>query len=346
MFYWTISGKAIFERIMEDTREYIRLSEVEKLTNLTHEQVLDAVELGTFELSAWISASGAGGVDKYNELLVIFDVNAIVTLSNSQSRELLSGELRLKRFSANNIKALQNISSVAKRFPNALKGEFSGVREGVFASKELKEVVAPIFATVPTVDSLNAAFNRNFNAEEFKASAKEDKVQALLSGLTTMTTSLSQSAKQLQTGFFSLKPEDIRLDRHRLNQYFNQTNRTDNALINSSQSVKRSVNHIASSQSNQGCQPNIVTHPIEQIILRVLRVYPHARVSEVWNLIKRDCQLDINRQFDDEGIVSFVTNDTLGYFGVGTNSEKKITREYFRKKLFYAVNKKLKKTSP
>ncbi|PKF78222.1 hypothetical protein CW749_16890 [Vibrio sp. vnigr-6D03] len=329
---------------MKDTRQYIRIDEVEKLFDLTKGQILDAVEFGDFELNVFVTANGVGGVNHNNDLLAIFDVKALVELSNSASRKLLDGEVRLKRFPANNILAVRNLSTANKRFPEALKGEFNSVKSTLPSEEELTTVVGEITAMMPSAESFKERFHEQFKPEEFKADSQGDAFLGALNGMNIMLQSLGESSKLLQSGYITLKPENIRLDKEKLNQYFGLSNRKNNGLSSVLIEDPSTVNETASSPEKTGLKPNIQTHPIKQIIFDVLSVYPQAKVNEVWNLIKRDSQIDSGRQFDKEGIVSEMTNDTLFYFG--SEKERQVTYDYFRKKLFYSVKRDMKKTSP
>lgn len=308
---------------MEDTREYIRFDEIEKLTELTKEQVLDAVEDGTFYFNAWIDLERAFAVGKDNTLLAQVSVKGVIPLNNQQSKKLLAGDLKVSRLSMIESLSITNEKSAASVFPNAKSGSFTAISKSPLSLDSIGYIATNVIA-IPDINSID----RDKTDVNKAVHASEDKVSGLLSGLSSMFDSVSKASKVLCESPIGLKPSNIRLHKQSLSQYFNQSEAGLNTGLNTGFKP-------ASSQVNQGLKPNVEIHPIKQIQERILEKYPETKSGEAWQLIRKDISTE-SYQLDSDMVIIEIGVDTLSY----SEDDKHMSYRRFQN-LFSEVRKKL-----
>lgn len=279
---------------MEDNRDYIHFNELEKLTPLTKEQVLDAVGRGEYHFHAKIDLPEAGAVDSHNVLLYSLHVQGLIALTQQQSLQVMAGRCQLTRFKASDTLVYSNCRLVNEAFPDAVKGQFGGVHQQRVSLDNMAFIVPTLTALLPEPDSL---------MQLAKDKTNQGQASSFMGLLTAFTETLNDSTKQLSTLPISLQASDIRLHLPSLSQWYN---RDIKPLPNQAKPV---LNRL-SNQSPQGLKPNIETNPVKMIQQRILTLYPKAKSREVWNLIRKDVRTE-TYQFDVDVIVDGIDNERL-----------------------------------
>ncbi|WP_123766770.1 hypothetical protein [Vibrio maerlii] len=90
-------------------------------------------------------------------------------------------------------------------------------------------------------------------------------------------------------------------------------------------------------------EPNIdsITHPIEQIVFRILKEKPSLRADKIWRLLQRDANSEL-RTLDSDNVISEMNAQHLEWFGAGANDESSMSYDSFRKGLVPRVKNKMK----
>jgi len=319
---------------MEDTRNYIRVNEIEKLTSLTVEQVMDAVERDGNGLHAFISEKSLGMLDKTGKVLLgLFNYQGMVLLGHKATKKLLIEQepINVNRFVVVEPEQVSQIWDCRNHFKDSRLGCFDSIEH--FHGKPTKIFYA--CAPVTEVSDHMAAMT------EIGSQSQEEMKQNYSNPFNILSDILSTKQTKLGTGFIGLKPHDLRLNKDWLSQMFGIEAISPNGLVNGLDSASLRLG----SHKTNGLKPKIESHPIKQIILCVLKSFPNAKPIDIWNTIKADYQLEVNRSYDKEAVISNMTSDTLFYFGKDKEVEKQLTYLHFRKNLVYTVKKTLKETS-
>lgn len=319
---------------MEDTRKYIRVSEIEKLTSLTVEQVMDAVERDGNGLHAFVSEKLLGMLDKHGKILLgLFNYQGMILLEHQATKKLLIEQepVNVKRFVVVEPEQVSQIWDCREHFKNSRLGCFDSIEH--FKGKPTQ--VFHACASVTEVSDHMAAM------AEINSKSQEEMKQNYSNIFNVFSEILNPKQTKLGTGFIGLKPHDLRLSKAWLSQKFGIEAVTTNGLSYGLDTVSLG----SPSLKSLGLEPKIETHPIKQIILSILDDFPTAKPIDIWNTIKADSRLEANRSYDKEGVVSDMTSDTLCYFGKDKEVEKQLTYLHFRKNLVYTVKKSLKETS-
>ncbi|PJC85873.1 hypothetical protein CSW98_12510 [Vibrio sp. HA2012] len=152
---------------------------------------------------------------------------------------------------------------------------------------------------------------------------------------------------RLQTNPITIEPGRLRLDLQDITELFGNDSVKDNGnptVKSADVTVASTVEVTASTETNSATQ-QVLTHPIEQIVLRILQAFPDARADQIWNLIREDVKRESNRIYDIDSAVISVTADDIVWFGKGIQSENEMGYEAFRKNTVYKVRKYLKASS-
>lgn len=281
--------------MITNKREFIRLSEVEKLFPLTEEQVLDAVETDSFCFNAMVNVKGAGIVTKSFGLLATCDMTGIVSLTNAESRLLLTNKCWLTRLKIRKLVSATNKKSGKSAFPDALNGVFSSVKGSPINYDLGVGFVSTVSAVFPTEESLNNSMENSQGLKEIKRQPVEER--SLLDILANSAKAVIDSQKALSISKHLVKPEEIRLDVKLLTDYFGLESRLDNGCDNRTVTER---------------QPDIETNPIKAIQRRILDDFPEAKVMQVWNLIRSDIRNE-EYKYDIDFVVTEITDERLYY---------------------------------
>lgn len=305
---------------MEDNRDYIHFNELEKLTPLTKEQVLDAVGRGEYHFHAKIDLPEAGAVDSNNVLLYSLHVQGLIDLTQQQSLQVMAGRCQLARFKASETLVYSNCRLINEAFPDAVQGQFGGIHQQRVSLDNMAFIVPTLTALLPEPDSL---------MQLAKDKTNQGQASNFMGLLTAFTETISDSTKQLSTLPISLQASDIRLHLPSLSQCFNRT--PQELICQSSQlpnQTKPAFNRL-SNQFPQGLKPTIETNPVKMIQQRILTLYPQAKVREVWNLIREDVRTE-TYQFDVDVIVDGIDNERLYISKKMNNADEGMTFKRFQ----------------
>ncbi|SJN60067.1 hypothetical protein VR7878_03971 [Vibrio ruber DSM 16370] len=97
-------------------------------------------------------------------------------------------------------------------------------------------------------------------------------------------------------------------------------------------------------QSPAISQLEALTHPIEQIVYRILKQDPDARADKIWNMMRTEFRQGGARQYDVDGVIESMSADDICWFGKGLETENEMGYEAFRKNTVYKVRKLVKRT--
>lgn len=89
-------------------------------------------------------------------------------------------------------------------------------------------------------------------------------------------------------------------------------------------------------------KPVIFTHPIEQIVHRVLIANPSLNADKIWVLIRKDVNQEGQRIYDIDNVIDEMTADSVSWFGKGESLDNEMSYDSFRKSTVYRVKKRLK----
>ncbi|MDC5856328.1 hypothetical protein [Vibrio europaeus] len=317
---------------MEDKREFIRLSELEKITPVSHEQLMDAIEYDRFCLNALVSLQGAGGVSSDNTLLAIFDFRGIVKLTNKQSLSLINdGSLKLTKLEIVKFLSCSKHRLVSDVFPKCTEGCFNRIATSLDELEGLEYIVSRVVLGIPEQSSLKHSFEKEMGCR-LDEKPNEVRFAAALKIFDSGVSAFSKSTRNLMLQPISLKTESIRLRRQALYQHFGLGNQLGNHLDSVAVTEANQVNTgaVGSFQSpdsmrlaNRNDNPNLTdfnqsveTHPIKEIQKRVLEKYPDAQSREVWNRIRQDIRTEAY-EFDIDMVVDEISDERLIYKSTG-----------------------------
>ncbi|WCP66384.1 hypothetical protein LYZ37_10985 [Vibrio tubiashii] len=313
---------------MEDKREFIRLSELEKITPVSREQVMDAIEYDRFCLNALVNLQGAGGVSSDNTLLAIFDFRGIVKLTNKQSLSLINdGSLKLTTLEVVKFLSCSKHRLVSDVFPKCAEGCFNRIATSLDELEGLEYIVSRVVLGIPEQSSLKHSFEKEMGCR-LDEKPNEVGFAAALKIFDSGISAFSKSTRNLMLQPISLKTESIRLSRQALYQHFDLGNHLDSVTVTEANQVNTGA--VGSYQSPDSMRlanrndnlnltefnQSVETHPIKEIQKRVLEKYPDAQSREVWNRIRQDIRTEVY-EFDIDMVVDEISDERLIYKSSG-----------------------------
>lgn len=322
--------------MIANQRRFVRLEEINEKTSLTEGDILDAVDSGQLTFSALVEAQNLGALIKRGEswkVAAVFDYNGMVKLFGNVSKQY---SLALKPNDVSQLVVLQpekicNWRSTVKEFGNVEESSFEYLKE---APSQPNQAVAAYtgLEVVPTMRN-NVGKLTNSLTELMSKMAPDADFEELKSQCP------ETDAMRLQTKPIKVEPERLRLDLEDIAKVFGSDS-VKSVSLTVKQLVTDSVKNITPTSPDKVSNV-VLTHPIEQIVFRVLESNALIRADKVWNLLRKDIKLDTNRQYDTDSVITEMTQDDISWFGKG-DTENSMSYESFRKNTVSDVRRFLK----
>ncbi|MBD1565644.1 hypothetical protein [Vibrio sp. S12_S33] len=282
-------------------RRYIRIEEIEQKTPFTKGDILELVERGDLSFSANVKSDTMGAVhtnDGTRYVYGVFRYEGIVGLTKEASKSFAESDKP------------QQVSLVMIKHPENILGW--GTVEEKFGKVEHDRT-----PYIPT--SINKP-ERMIWAYPQVGVGKSG-----LQMFNNMTVMLSKVA-----GTYDQNSNDIKEDQK---DYFRsgKLTVTSDALRVDLEDLNRLIEKLETSLEKAHVtshSPNIETHPIKQIIERIISNNFEYSSSTIWNLLRKEFESDL-KQFDIDEVIFEITQDDLSYFGQG-DVTKTITYRRFQ----------------
>lgn len=325
-------------------RQFIRLDEIPEKTNLTRGDILDAVDSGKLAFAALIDTCNLGALVKLNDrwqVAAVFDFNGMVKLGNNVSKQfaLAFQPQSVNQFLVIQPEKMQNWRSVLDVFSNIEESRIPYLEKAPVQPSRPVGAYAGL-EVVPTMQNKVANIANGFAdlASSFMPDLKLDEVTQKYPKTDSMC---------LQSKSITVEQERLRLDLQDVAELFGNDSVRGNgsSTVNSVDVTVGASVEVTGSTETGSVKPIPLTHPIEQIVLRVLQAYPQAEPKEIWNLIREDIQCISGRVFDIDSVIDSMTGDNIQWFGVGVHSVNELGYESFRRNTVYKVRKYLKASS-
>ena len=312
------------------TRRFIRLNEIPEKTHATQGDVMAAIEDGQLVLLAYVEAKhlGAYGMkDNQKVVSAVFDYQGIVQLKSQDAARLLR---LMKPCEVSLLLALEpeNItawSSVDETFQNIQKTNLPYTQQCLERPTKPVCAIAALSVT-PTVENVVSTFASAFLKPE--ADEKHAKLHDALLNL-NINDSTAQAVR-LKANTMLIHPEQLRVEVDSINRWL---------------STLQSTTTVEPVESNRALPQEVaLSHPVERIAYRVLKTYGDQDAPKVWELIKKDSQEEVTKQFDIDGYIIEVMKDSILWLD-NKGSENRLGYQSFRKKHLPLVRKVIKENS-
>lgn len=308
-------------------RRFIRLSEVSEKTTLTQGDVLAAAENGMLPLCASIDADNFGALINSNgkpTLCAVFKYRGNVRLSTDMSQKLaVSGApCTTKSVLILEPESVSRWRSVPDTFPHIEKSEFLYTKESVAQPSSRVFAAYSGLKTQPTLENVVGKFAQSVMGVLDKQ--KHADVQA---------TFPNTPSQRLLVSGITIDYQQVRLDLKDIERVFGE------AVVIHNKSA------LSSKESTVSKPPLPLTHPIAQIIYRVLIDVPSAKSIEIWNLLRRESSSDDDPTYDIDAIIDNITQESLLWVGQG-GQVKSMSYGSFRKNILADVKRYLREQAP
>ncbi|CAM3257970.1 hypothetical protein [Vibrio diazotrophicus] len=283
-------------------RRFIRLDEIELCTNFSKGDILEYVEEEKLSYCAVVnlrSMAAAHLAQGKDAVSCVFKYDGVAQLSTSDSRKFARTNQKqmIERVLVLQPEKIAGWAEPEQYFGNISNSRFKIIRN---VSKSDKPFVA--FTKVEVGQSLNQ-MGKNFLSKLASISNSDMPVAF-------------DNKSYFQSSSVVIQPQDIRLDLEEI------------ALkLGEPQSVAQSVTD----------DVNVITHPIDQIVFRVLQQAPSLTADKIWVIIRKDVNQEGGRKYDIDNVIDDITADNLCWFGKGIESENTMTYESFRKSTVYRI---------
>lgn len=289
-------------------RRFIRLDEIELCTNFSKGDILEYVEEEKLSFCAVVnlrSMAAAHREQGKDAVSCVFKYDGVAQLSSKVSRQFAQTN---KKQMVDRVLILQpeKVSLWAepeKYFGNISNSRFQIIRN---VSKSNEPFVA--YTKVEVGQSLNQ-IGKNFLSKLASIGNNDIPVDV-------------DDKNYFQSSSVIVQPQDIRLDLEDI-------------------AVKLGEPHDVPHSETE--KVDVITHPIEQIVYRILSENSALTSDKIWVIIRKDVNQDGKREYDADKVIDEMTSDTLCWFGKGTESENTMSYESFRKSTVYRVRTYLKK---
>lgn len=306
-------------RMSQMQRQYLRLEDITENTRLTQGDVWEAVEQDKLPLCASIAASRLGAYAQDGKtIMAIFDYQGMVQLGSSVAKQFA---LALEPQTCQRMRVLQ--PELVKQW-QTVSAAFPKVTQAGFAYQN-QPINPPLQAFIASGE-----MNASLTQSSLIGQAGET-MNAIFSQLSD---TLSDSLTEKQKAFAEQYPVK---DEERLNIQPITINPTQLRVA-----VSDLVAVFGDQMIRMSDDAEVDTHPIKQIVGKVLSRYPDAKPRQVWELIRQDCESEAERQFDVFGKIAEMTDVSMTYFGLSLEAELNVSYEHFRRNLYGSV-KKMKK---
>ncbi|WP_409582749.1 hypothetical protein [Vibrio rotiferianus] len=288
---------------------------------MTQGDVLEAVENGQLPLCASIEANQMGALIKRGDkwvICAIFGYKGIVRLFPDSSTKFAStlATQPIKQVIILEPEKITHWRDVEKVFSNITKSEY--LFESQAPSKP--NVMLGGYMHLETTTTIE-----NFAGEianVFSMAMPEEKREAFNKQFP------KNNGMRLNTKAIDIEPERLRIDLNDIERVFGsrvlQASLTDHRVQNKDTDFSLPL-----------------THPIEEIVFRVLQHAPNANVRQVWKMLRQEISNDNEPTFDIDAIITEMTPDTIYWAGTGSD-EKSMGYESFRKNTLVTVKRHIK----
>lgn len=297
-------------------RRFIRLDEIEQKTSYTQGDILDFVEQGLFPLCARITErhmSALHVVEGKDAVSMVFSYDGMVALSKDVSRAFTRTNQKqiVKRVLVLEPNKIQHWKS-----PESVFGEITNTRLKMVSNVAIPQKPFVALTKVLMGQSLKQV-GSNFIATLMSLSDKEPP-----EGMPREV----DNTLYFQASNIVIKPEDLRLDLHELS-----------TVLGSNDTEKPTCQNVI-----EVCSDEVVTHPIEQIVYRILRSDRNLRTDKIWRLLRLDVNREGKRKYDIDSVIDEMTADDISWFGRGVDSTLTMSYDSFRRGLVARVRKAVK----
>lgn len=304
-------------------RRYIGIEEIEQKTTLTKGDVLHAIEKNQLVLMASIDAQYMAALFDKKTVGAVFDYQGIVLLGNDTARKFAVTQ-KSQTVSLLGVVELDKIRNW--RSARSALGPFDCSELDCCTEKmKLPDVMFKALAKVEK-GFTSTQLNRNFKEMLSNlASTNEKNSENSNNGLSSLD--LKQYLKSVP---IEIEPHSFRVDLLLIAEMFGQD------CIRPHETLKQPqvVPEINSAQ--------LLTHPIEQIVYRVLIANSSLNADKIWVLIRKDVNQEGQRTYDIDNVIDTMTADSVSWFGKGDSLDNEMSYDSFRKSTVYRVKKKIK----
>ncbi|MDD1793927.1 hypothetical protein LRP50_12355 [Enterovibrio sp. ZSDZ42] len=274
-------------------RRFYRLDEISDVTPLTKGDLLDVVERGEMQLCVWIDAIALGAIPggkngaTSKALANLFDYRGVVGISLQQSIDsVLSPKTKMHRAIILEPDLVKNWRSVSKEHPDASLVRFSSV-------SLCEKPTAPFFAFA-SIGTQTVLSDRGIDALKDKNIFKDEHGDFSVSGLMR---AFKDTDVELTTNELEISRDQLRFDLELVTEVFGLETTKDG--LQSQKAIDTS---------------DVEIHPLKIMISKAIIGNADANARTVWNLIKRDHQIDA-KQIDVDSLISTMNNDEIEWFG-------------------------------
>jgi hypothetical protein len=327
--------------IMVAKRRFIRLNEITEKTHLTEGDVLDVIESGHMRFCANIEADDLGAIstiDDNRKVVSIFNYNGVVGLRKDDSKKLAisSKALAVREFI---ILEPENISywrKVTDAF-NCFESANFYYTEKAFKQPNHQILAYSRIASRRTIENVVGGW-----VDTFSKALTPEKAQALKEQIP------KSDSLYLDTMSKMIEINRLRIDLDDIAKIFgNDALKYSGCLAVDSESLVNSDTKALPSKlidGNNGAETIsvIFTHPIEQIVHRIIVADPSLKADKIWVLIRKDVNQEGQRIYDIDYVIDEMTADSVAWFGKGESLDNEMSYESFRKSTVYRVKKRLK----
>ncbi len=294
------------------SHRFLRLEEVESKTGLTQWDVLGAIESGKLNFCAQVELGNVGALYKSEFVVSVFDYMGMVKLFKPLSKRFaLSMESHGCRcFVVMEPQNIKRWRSVGDAFGEMTQKNVKFIDKAVTLPQFQFYAYASV-GSLPTVENVVGTLTNMI--AECMPQKDMTKLKAQYPWADTQS---------LHAFTIKIKPEQLRIDKNDLDRVFSL-----------SQPLTSDIN----------VSDHILTHPIEQIVHRVLLDNPQFNADKVWALLRKELNQDGERRYDVDGVIDVMTLDEIQWFGRGVDSDNRMTYGSFRKNTVYNVKRYLKR---
>ncbi|WP_345316290.1 hypothetical protein [Ferrimonas gelatinilytica] len=292
-------------------RRFYRLNEISQVSALSEGDLLDLVERDVVSLCARVEGTEFAAMLKAKDgeygLGNLFHYRGMISLPNSVSVKLINDEkaslTRALILEPEGVSQWRSNQALAQEHP---KMSFS------YCGNLSVLPQNPFWAftcvqALPDMHSIMKGF-------ETMTAALADQTVDRLDAFKAMT------QKHLSTAALNIKPHQLRFEL---------------------ESIKAHLRHNSVTTKPFVAPTETLTHPIKQILARMLTTQPHLRSDRLWNMLRTEVNQDGPREYDVDSVISNMTHDDLSWFGRDRNKENTVSYGRFQN-LVSEVRKALK----
>ncbi|ENQ8062031.1 hypothetical protein ACEQ2R_004573 [Vibrio parahaemolyticus] len=318
--------------------QYVRLEEVCDKTRLTRWDILEAIEGQQLNVYAQINANHLGAIHpKSRSVAAIFDYKGIVQLTDPVAKQFAQSleSVSVKHLIIVESHCVNRWRSVTDAFDNVLQANFQ------YLPHALNQPNSAFLACA----AVNASLTTESVVGEFITRASKVLPDDLTHHLADFTEQHpNQRGQRLSTDVLTVNPTQIRVDTEEVIRTFGKevllnrgspaNSTVETALDTTDKDRERlhsgSVDSVEAHRLKSVNQ-RLLTHPIDQIIHRMLVAQPTIRGDKLWAMIRMDVNHNNPRQYDIDNVISEMSQTRIEWFGQGTHSENSMSYDSFRR---------------